>query len=121
MAHDRVKWILITQIMLLFYSAGGICSKMAGRSSFLSLQFIIYYGILLLILGAYAIGWQQVIKHLPLTTAYANKAMTIVWGIVWGAILFQERLTGGKVIGAMLVVIGVILYAEADHEPETGE
>ncbi len=118
MQNGRIKWLVITQIMLLFYSAGGICSKMAGRSSFLSLQFIIYYGILLLILGVYAIGWQQVIKHLPLTTAYANKAMTIVWGIVWGAILFQERLTGGKVIGAMLVIIGVILYAEADHEPK---
>ena len=35
-------------------------------------------------LVAYAFGWQQVIKHLPLTTAYANKAVTVVWGILLG-------------------------------------
>lgn len=118
MQNERIKWLVITQLMLLFYSAGGIFSKMAGRSSFFSKQFFIYYGILLLILGVYAIGWQQVMKHLPLTTAYANKAVTIVWGVVWGAILFQERLTGGRVIGAVFVIIGVILYTEADHDPK---
>ena len=115
MAHDRVIWILITQIMLLFYSAGGICSKMAGRSSFLSIQFIIYYGILLLILGAYAIGWQQVIKHLPLTTAYANKAMTIVWGIIWGLIFFNEQIKWNMIVGAIIVIIGVVLVVRADE------
>ena len=44
------------------------------------------------ILGIYAIGWQQVIKRMPLTTAYANKAVTLVWGLVWGLLLFHEQL-----------------------------
>ncbi len=119
MGYKKMKWILITQMMLFFYSAGGICSKLAARESFLSVRFVLYYGVLLLILAAYAVGWQQVIKHLPLTTAYANKAMTIVWGIVWGALLFGERLTVGKIAGAALVITGVILFAGADHESES--
>ena len=69
MGYKKMKWILITQMMLFFYSAGGICSKLAARESFLSVRFVLYYGVLLLILAAYAVGWQQVIKHLPLTFA----------------------------------------------------
>ena len=116
---EKTKWILITQIMLLIYSMSSICSKLASLEKVMSFRFLFYYGAVLFILAAYAIGWQQIIKHLPLTTAYANKAITVVWGIIWGALLFQERLTVGKIIGAILVILGVFLYAGADHESES--
>ena len=61
---------------------------MAAGYSFLSLPFIFWYGLVILNLGIYAVVWQQIIKHLPLTTAYANKAVTIVWGILWGSLFF---------------------------------
>ena len=51
-----------------------------------------------------AIGWQQVIKRIPLTTAFANKAVTVVWGLVWGALFFREAVTPGKLLGAALDV-----------------
>lgn len=81
---------------------------------FLSPHFCLYYAIIILLLGFYAIGWQQIIKRLPLTTAFANKAVTVVWGIIWGAVFFQEKVTIGKVIGAILVILGVVVYANAD-------
>lgn len=77
-------------------------------------HFCLYYAIIILLLGFYAIGWQQIIKRLPLTTAFANKAVTVVWGIIWGAVFFQEKVTIGKVIGAILVILGVVVYANAD-------
>mgnify|MGYP006947756168 FL=1 len=40
--------------------------------------------------------------------------MTVVWGIIWGAVFFQEKVTIGKVIGAILVILGVVVYANAD-------
>ncbi len=73
-----------------------------------------YYAAIILLLGFYAIGWQQIIKRLPLTTAYANKAVTVVWGIVWGFVFFHEAITVGKVVGAALVILGVVIYAKAD-------
>ena len=70
----------------------------------------------------YAIGWQQVIKRLPLITAYANRAVTIVWGIIWGLLIFNEKLNAGKVIGALIVIAGVILYVtEPDKEVNNKE
>lgn len=119
MQRSNTKWIIITHILLLCYSTEGIFSKLAAREAFLSIQFIVLYGIVLLILAVYALGWQQIIKHLPLTSAYANKAVTVVWGIIWGVLVFHEQVTAGKIIGAVLVILGVALYAEADYDAKS--
>lgn len=115
MPKSDIKWIFIMHVMLLFYSAGSISSKLASKETFMSFRFLLLYGILLLVLAGYAIGWQQVIKHLPLTTAYANKAITIIWGILWGSLVFHERVTVGKLIGALFVLGGIVLYAGAER------
>lgn len=113
-----VLTIILLNILLAFYSLSGICSKLASKAEFLSFKFCFYYGLIILLLGIYAIGWQQIIKRLPLTTAFANKAVTVVWGLVWGALFFNEAITAGKIIGAALVIIGVIVYAKAGEESE---
>lgn len=105
-------------ILLLVYSASIVFSKLASGYSFLSVGFILCYGMMLLLLGMYAVFWQQIIKKLPLMTAYANKAVTVVWGIVWGVVLFDEKITWGKALGAALVIAGVMLYVSGDHGKE---
>lgn len=65
-------------------------------------------------MGIYAVGWQQIIKYLSLTTAFTNKAVTIVWGIIWGILFFHETITVGKLLGAILVIVGVILFVSSD-------
>ena len=100
------------------YSTSGILSKLAAGEPFLSFKFCLYYGGIIALLGIYAIGWQQIIKRLPLTTAFANKAVTVVWGIIWGAVFFREAITVGKIVGAMFVIAGVALFAMADGDKE---
>lgn len=109
------KWFLILHIELLLFSFGGVCSKMAAGHDFLSFWFIFWYALVILNLGIYAIVWQQIIKHLPLNTAYANKAVTIAWGILWGALFFGEIVTWTKLIGAAIVIVGVIVVVMADE------
>ena len=67
------------------------------------------------------VGWQQVIKHLPLTTAYANKAVTVVWGILLGLAVFGEAVTLRQVIGAAIIICGIVLFVRADNENREGE
>ena len=120
--NKNTKTILALNVLLMFFSLGGIFSKLASKQSFLSLKFILCYGTLLLIMFVYAIGWQQVIKRLPLTMAYANRAITIVWGIIWGLLFFNEKLNVGKIIGAVIVIAGVLLYVTESEEGEhTGQ
>ena len=118
MTKERVKTVFALHMLLMIYSMGGICSKMAAGVPFLSIQFCFYYGMILFLLAFYAIGWQQIIKRLPLTTAFANKAVTVVWGIVWGFLFFHESITIGKILGALFVIIGVVLYSYADQEDD---
>ena len=120
--NKHTKTILALNVLLMFFSLGGIFSKLASKQPFLSLKFILCYGALLLIMFVYAIGWQQVIKRLPLTMAYANRAVTIVWGIIWGLLFFNEKLNLGKIIGAVIVIAGVLLYVTESEEGEhTGQ
>lgn len=103
-------------LLLMIYSTSGILSKLAAGFDFLSWEFIALYAGIIALLGLYAIGWQQILKRLPLTSAFSNKAITIVWGIVWGAVFFGEPVTGRKIIGAALIIAGVVLFAHADGE-----
>ena len=60
--------------------------------------------------------WQQIIRVLPLTTAFANTAVTTAWGLLWGLLFFHEQITIGKIVGVALVISGVILFSAADTE-----
>ena len=84
----------------------------------MSFKFILYYGLMLAILAIYAFAWQQVIKRLPLTTAFANKAVTVVWGMVWGVVAFKEHISLNKVIGSIVIILGIILYSMTEKVEE---
>ena len=116
----KYKTLFALHLMLMVYSVSGICSKLAGQHPFLSLEFCFFYGVVILLLGFYAIGWQQIIKRLPLSIAFANKAVTVVWGTMCGVLFFQESLSVGKLVGAAMVIAGVVLYATSDREDEHG-
>lgn len=116
MAASKRKALIGLHCLLVLYSLCDVCSKMAAGYPFLSWGFCFYYGGMIALLGVYSIAWQQVIKHLPLTTAYANRAATVVWGILWGMLLFREKLTPGRLAGAALIIAGIWLFARADGE-----
>ena len=116
MSASRGKTLLALHALLALYSLCSICGKLAAGFEFMSPGFVLCYGGMIGVLGVYAIGWQQVIKRMPLTSAYANKAVTIVWGIVWGVLLFHEAVTPAKLMGAAVVLAGVVLFSIADGE-----
>lgn len=112
---EKVKYYIILHIVFAVYSFMGIASKLASGQPFLSSKFIMYYGIVISTLFVYALVWQQLLKKLPLVTAYANKAVTVIWGIIWGFIFFGEKITVFKVLGAVIIVIGVYFVVTSDN------
>ena len=114
--NGKITTYLELHFMLMVYSMSGICSKMAAKQEFLSIRFCLFYGMLIILLGAYAVAWQQIIKKLPLTSAYANRAATIIWGAVWGRLVFHEHISFNTILGIVLVVIGVVVYTFSDSK-----
>jgi len=43
------------------------------------------------------------------SVAYANKAVTLIWGMIWGALLFKEQITPSKTAGILLVIVGIVI------------
>lgn len=111
---SKAIWFILLHCLLLVYSLSEIASKLAAGQEFLSLKFILYYGTVIAILGVYAIFWQQILKKIPLITAYANKSVTIIWGMIYGAVLFQEQITWNKILGAIVIIIGVYFVVLED-------
>lgn len=123
----QIKSSLSTQIILsyialqflfILYSFSGIFTKIAAMSSFPSYRFVAFFALSITVMGGYAFFWQKVLKIIPLSKAYSNKAITIVWGLVWGKCFFDELVTVNKVIGAVLVIAGVVLYSFSDLSGE---
>lgn len=118
MDKSNTKVFLALHLLLLFYSLSSVLSKLAAAQPFLSFRFCLYYGGMFVILVIYALGWQQILKRLPLTVAFANKAVTLVWSMVFGALLFQEQIKLNQLIGCALAVLGVVLFVQPEKEEQ---
>ena len=104
-----IKTYAVLHAILLLYSFVGVFMKLAFKNEFLSFDFLLFAGLAVMFLGIYAILWQQVLKKLPLTVAFTNKAICIVWGMLWGALFLGDEITWYKIVGSIIVFIGVVL------------
>ena len=89
-----------------------IVSKVASQYDFLSISYILCFVAMFATLGFYAIIWQQVIKVFSPSVAYSNKAVTIIWVLIFSNILFHEGITIQNIIGTILIIVGVIMVAQ---------
>ena len=108
-SKTRLVDIAFLQLSILILSLAGIFAKKASAVGFLSVEFITYYCLILFIMGIYAILWQQIIKRFELSVAYANKGTLIIWTFIWAVIFFQETITLNNILGAVLVIAGIVM------------
>lgn len=116
MEKIKLKDIFLLQAVFFIYSINSIVAKLASAQERFSMAFIMLYGLELVILGVYAILWQQIIKKFELSVAYANKAVTLIWAMIWGSLIFKEQITLFKVGGILLVIVGIIILNGSEGE-----
>lgn len=101
--------LLIIQMGVILYTGSGICSKMTANYHAFSFWWIFWVGMEVCCLGAYAIFWQQIIKHFDLSIAYANRAFAIFWSTLWAMLLFGEKITPANSLGILVIFAGIML------------
>ena len=111
----RIKHILLLQCVVLLYTTSGIFAKLASGEGFMSWKFILFYGAEICILGIYAVLWQQIIKRVDLSLAYANRAIALLWSMLWAFLFFDEVITVKNIIGVIIVIIGTVIV-NSEHE-----
>lgn len=112
---NSIKNFILLYSILFIYSLGSVFSKIAAQQEIFSLKFLLSYGMVLVIMFVYAIFWQQILKKFDLTIAFANKAVVILFGIVWGAVIFKEKISWNMIVGAIIIIIGIWMVAK-DNE-----
>ena len=118
MKKNNIFSFLLMHAGFLLYSFYTVIGKFAVKYDFLSLHFCLFYCLLIFILFLYAIIWQQVLKVIPLSFATANKAATIVWGMLWSFLFFQENISLKKIIGAIIIFIGILILSTTSESGE---
>ena len=115
--EKRLGSLLLLQGIVVIYTLAGVAGKFAARYEFLSAGFLLCYGAEILILGIYAILWQQILKRFDLSVAYANRALALIWSMLWAVLLFREGITVMNVVGVAIVIVGTVLVNGAEKEP----
>lgn len=110
-------WLLaLMQLAILLFSCSTLLTKFAARHPVLSWNWILLYGASLGVMAIYALCWQQFLKRVPLTTAYANRAAVMFWGMVFGALVFKETITWNMIVGVIVIFIGICLVVTGDEK-----
>ena len=63
------------------------------------------------VMGIYAVCWQQILRHIELSTAYMFKGTSLIFVMLFAFALFGEQITLNNIIGACVIIVGIVLYA----------
>ena len=99
---------------IVIYSINPVMNKLASMYSFPSFLFLLFYGAGLVILAIYAVLWQQTLKRFSLITAYSNRPLVTVLGMLWGSLFFHESITANMLVGTVVIVGGIRMVVTAD-------
>ena len=97
----------------LIYACTSICTKMASRQEMLSWPYLFWIAGAIGVMGVYALLWQQILARMPISTAYMFKGTSLIFVLLFSVLLFGEAVTLNNVIGAVIIIIGIILFAKA--------
>ena len=86
---------------------------MAAREAFLSPLYLFWFVCAVAVIALYAILWQQVLKRIELSTAYLFKGTTLIFTMLFAALLFGEAITIPNIIGSVIIIAGITLLAKA--------
>ena len=95
----------------LLYACVTLFTKYASQQEMGSVAYCLGIAGAIGVMGAYAICWQQILKRVELSTAYMFKGMSLIFIMLFAFALFGEPITIMNIIGASVIISGIVLYA----------
>ena len=105
--RNKLLLIILLQAAVIIFALSSAAGKFASKYDFLSFNYIACYAIEILLLGIYAIFWQQIIKNTEISVAYLNKATSIFWSLIFAVIFFGEKISIANIVGSIIIFIGI--------------
>ena len=108
-----IQYIFLVIINLL-YACVSIFTKLASQQEFMSWNYMLCLIGAVGVMGLYAVLWQQILKRIELSLAYMFKGTTIIFTMLFAHWLFGEQITWNNIVGAAIIIIGIVLFARGD-------
>lgn len=109
---------LFALLAILIESFSSVCLKFAGKYPLFSIGYAMYYIGAVLIMGIYAIMWQLLLEHLPLTTAYLRKGISYILVYLWAFVFFGEKISLMQWIGTIVILTGMVISQMDERSTE---
>jgi len=112
MREKAGKYIAL-YLAFFIYSLASVFSKIASQQSSLWKVFLLI-GIEILFLAVYALLWQQVLKRFQLGVAISNKGITVIFSLMWSAVIFKEQISIQNILGAVIIILGIWVVSSSE-------
>lgn len=109
------KNILFAIFIYTIFPLSSVIMKIASEQENLITK-IMLFGLAIGVLGVFSILWQKLLKNLDLVKAYIFKSTTIIWNVIYGVLLFKEKISINMVLGMIITTIGVIITVLAENK-----
>lgn len=110
----RGKTIFLALIGInLVYACVSIFTKWTSTQDILSLGYFLGLAGAVVVMGIYALLWQQIIKRIPLSDAYMFKGTSLVFILLLSFLLFDEGITWTNIVGSIIIISGIALFAKS--------
>lgn len=109
------KWVVYIVLIgiNMLYACVSIFTKYASQQDFMSWNYMLGLIGAVGVMGLYAVLWQQVLKRIELSLAYMFKGTSLIFVMLLAYILFCEQITWNNIIGAIIIISGIVLFANS--------
>ena len=105
-------YIVLIGINML-YACVSIFTKYASQQEFMSWNYMFCLIGAVGVMGLYAVLWQQILKRIELSLAYMFKGTGLIFVMLLAHVLFGEQITWNNVVGAIIIISGIVLFANS--------
>lgn len=99
----------------LLYACVSLFTKYASQQEFMSWNYMVGLIAAVGVMGLYAVLWQQVLKRIDLSLAYMFKGTSLIFVMLLAYVLFDEQITWNNIVGAIIIISGIVLYAQSSQ------
>ena len=107
------KWIIYMVLIGInvLYACVSLFTKYASQQEFMSWGYVWAFIGAVMVMGVYAALWQQILKRIELSVAYMFKGTSIIFVMLFAYIFFGEQITWNNIVGAIIIIVGIVLFA----------
>ena len=109
----KIIWYISLVLINMLYACVSIFTKLASQQEFMSWNYMLCLIGAVGVMGMYAMLWQQILKRIELSLAYMFKGTSLIFVMLLAHVLFGEQITWNNVVGAIIIISGIVLFANS--------